>query len=319
MLEICKKVFKSRLFRLFFSVVLVYFAFKKVNVVELFRQVRNVPAWFVLVNILITFLTVVLISIRWSLLLFPKIKIKTILTFTRANFLATFYSLFFSTAVVGEFAKWIVIDDKYPEMAKTKILGSVVLDRFIGFSVFIFLGLVSAIIGKNQGLMVPEMIFYLLIILNVFCLVVYVIIYFFDTSKLLPRFTWLQKLDEAFELFKENKIQIIKCFLVSVFSEMLWILQIWFVGRQFGVALSFLAVFTFIPVISLILVLPISIGGFGAREQLYLLFFSRFGGSESILLMSTFLGILGVINSLCGGVLLFFDRETKEKIKSNKG
>ena len=319
MLEICKKVFKSRLFRLFFSVVLVYFAFKKVNVVELFRQVRNVPAWFVLVNILITFLTVVLISIRWSLLLFPKIKIKTILTFTRANFLATFYSLFFSTAVVGEFAKWIVIDDKYPEMAKTKILGSVVLDRFIGFSVFIFLGLVSAIIGKNQGLMVPEMIFYLLIILNVFCLVVYVIIYFFDTSKLLPRFTWLQKIDEAFELFKENKIQIIKCFLVSVFSEMFWILQIWFVGRQFGVGLSFLAVFTFIPIISLILVLPISIGGFGAREQLYLLFFSQFGRPESILLMSTFLGILGVINSLCGGILLFFDQETKEKIKSNRG
>jgi len=319
MLEICKKVFKSRLFRLFFSVVLVYFAFKKVNVVELFRQVRNVPAWFVLVNILITFLTVVLISIRWSLLLFPKIKIKTILTFTRANFLATFYSLFFSTAVVGEFAKWIVIDDKYPEMAKTKILGSVVLDRFIGFSVFIFLGLVSAVIGKNQGLMVPEMIFYLLIILNVFCLVVYVIIYFFDTSKLLPRFTWLQKIDEAFELFKENKIQIIKCFLVSVFSEMFWILQIWFVGRQFGVGLSFLAVFTFIPIISLILVLPISIGGFGAREQLYLLFFSQFGRPESILLMSTFLGILGVINSLCGGILLFFDQETKEKIKSNRG
>jgi hypothetical protein len=314
MLEIFKKVFKSRLFRLFFSIVLIYFAFKKVDVVELFRQVRNVPTWFVLVNILITFLTVVLISFRWSLLLFPKIKIKTILTFTRANFLANFYSLFFSTAVVGEFTKWIVIDDKYPEMAKTKILGSVVLDRFIGFSVFIFLGLVSAIIGKNQGLMVPEMIFYLLIILNVSCLIVYIIIYFFDASKLLPRFIWLQKLDEAFELFKENKIQITKCFLVSIFSEMFWILQIWFVGRQFGVDLSFLAVFTFIPVISLILVLPISIGGFGAREQLYLLFFSQFGGSESILLMLTFLGILGVISSLFGGILLFFDQETREKI-----
>jgi len=314
MLEIFKKVFKSRLFRLFFSIVLIYFAFKKVDVVELFRQVRNVPVWFVLVNILITFLTLVLISIRWSLLLFPKIKIKTILTFTRANFLATFYSLFFSTAVVGEFAKWIVVDDKYPEMAKTKVLGSVFLDRFIGFSVFIFLGLVSAIIGKNQGLVVPEMIFYLLIVLNVICLIIYVIIYFFDASKLLPRFTWLQKLDEAFELFKENKIQIIKCFLVSILSEMFWILQIWFVGRQFGVGLSFLAVFTFIPVISLILVLPISIGGFGPREQLYLLFFSQFGRSESILLMSTFLGILGVINSLCGGILLFFDQETREKI-----
>jgi len=317
MLEIFKKIFKSRLFRLTFSVVLIYFAFKKVDIIELFREIRNVPFWFVLVNIIFSFLILVLISVRWSLLLFPKIKIKTILTFTRANFLATFYSLFFSTAVVGEVAKWIVIDDKYPKISKTKILGSVILDRFIGFSIFIILGLISAIIGKSKGLFIPEIVFYLLIILSVACFVVYFLIYFFDVSKLLPKFTLLHKLDEAFELFKKkNRIQIIKCLLISLLSELSYILQIWFVGWQFGVNLSFLTFLIFIPIISMILVLPISIGGFGAREQLYLFFFSQFGSSnESILLMSAFLGILGVFNSLFGGVLLFFDEETRKKVK----
>ncbi|MFA6185123.1 MAG: lysylphosphatidylglycerol synthase transmembrane domain-containing protein [Candidatus Shapirobacteria bacterium] len=317
MLEIFKKIFKSRLFRLFFSVVLIYFAFRKVDIIKLFDDVKNVPFWFVLVNIIFSFLIVVLISVRWSLLLFPKIEVKTFLTFSRANFLATFYSLFFSTAVVGEVAKWIVIDGEYPKISKTKILGSVVLDRFIGFSIFMILGLISAFIGVNKGLIIPETIFYLLIILNGACFVVYFIIYFFDVSKLLPKFTLLHRLDDAFELFKDkNKIQIIKCLFVSFLSELFYILQIWFVAWQFGINLSLFAVFVFIPIISMILVLPISIGGFGAREQLYLFFFSQFSSSsESILLMSAFLGILGVINSLFGGILLFFDKETKGKLK----
>lgn len=317
MVEVFKKIFKSRLFRLVFSVVLIYFAFKKVNVIELFREIKNVPFWFVFANIFFSFLIVALISTRWSLLLFSKIKIKTILTFTRANFLATFYSLFFSTAVVGEVAKWIVIDGEYPKITKTKILGSVVLDRFIGFSIFMILGLMSAMVGRSSGLIIPEAVFYVLIIGCLACFVVYFIIYFFDASKILPKFTLLHKLDDAFELFRDkNRVQIIKCLLMSVLSELSYILQIWFIARQFGVNLSLLAVFVFVPIISLILVLPISIGGFGAREQLYLFFFSQFGSSnESILLMSAFLGILGVINSLFGGVLLFYDKETREKIK----
>lgn len=296
--------------------VLIYFAFKKVDVIKLFEEIKKVPLWFVLVNIIISFLLVAFVSIRWSLLLFPKLKIKTILTFTRASFLASFYSLFFPTAIAGDVLKWMVIDHKYPEIPKTRVLGSVVLDRFIGFSVFMFLGLISAIVGKKNALIIPNYVFYLLIILTVVCLLIYVAIYFFDMSKLLPKITFLHRLDDAFDLLKnKNKGQIVKCILISLLSEVVWILQMWFVSWQFGAGIGVLAVFVFIPIISMILVLPISIGGFGAREQLYLFFFSQVGSSnESILLMSTFLGILGVINALFGGILSLLDEETRKKV-----
>jgi uncharacterized membrane protein YbhN (UPF0104 family) len=129
---------------------------------------------------------------------------------------------------------------------------------------------------------------------------------------------FLNKLKDAFDLLKnKNKGQIVKCIMVSLFSEMLWISQIWLVGWKCGTNLEFLSIFVFIPIISMVLILPISIGGFGAREQLYLFFFSQVGSSnESILLMSTFLGSLGVVNALFGGALLFFDQKAKEKIKT---
>lgn len=318
MLKILKKIFESRLFRLVFSVILIYLAFKKVDVVKLFNDIKIVPLWFVLINILLTLFLVVLISIRWSLLLFPKLSIKTIFTFTRANFLGNFYSLFLSTAVAGDIVKWIVIDNKYPEIPKVKVLGSVILDRFVGFSLLIWIGFVSIIIGRNKGLVIPDYIFYLFVFLTIACVAAYVIFYFFDLSKFLPKFTLLHKLDNAFELFKgENRNQIWKCLLISLLSEFGWLWQTWLIGWMFGTNLSFFSIFIFIPVIAVILLLPISVGGFGAREQLYLFFFSQVGGSnESILLMSAFLGILGVISSLFGGVLLFFDKETKKKLKN---
>jgi hypothetical protein len=312
-----KKIFGSKLLRFIFSAVLIYFAFKKVDVIKLFEDIRRVPLWFVVTNIIISFFIVALISIRWSLLLFSKIKLKTILTFTRASFLASYYSLIFPTAVAGDVLKWVVIDHKYPEIPKTKVLGSIILDRFIGFSMFMFLALLSAILSRKKGLIIPDYIFYLLVILTIICLLIYLIIYFFDVSKLFPKITFLHKLDNAFDtLTNENKKQIIKCLLISLASETIWILQAWFVSWKFGVGLNIFSIFTFMTIISIILVLPISIGGFGAREQLFLFFFSQIGSSnESILLMSAFFGILGIFNALFGGILSFLDEETRKKIR----
>ncbi len=320
MLNFLKKIFGSKWFKFIFSSVLIYLAFKKVDILKLLNEIKNIPIWFVLINIIWTFLLVVLISFRWSLLVFKKIKIKTILTFTRANFLANFSSLFFPTMIAGEISKWIVINQKYPEISKTKVLGSVFLDRFIGFSVFIFLGLITAIIDKKIDLLTPDYVFYLLIILAIICFSIYVIIYFFDISKFLSKIKFLNKVNDIFDLLKnQNKNQITKCLLISILSEIFWIVQIWFIGRQLGTNIGILPVFIFIPIISIILLLPISIAGFGAREQLYLFFFLQVGGkAESILLMSTFLGILGVISSLFGGILLFFDKKTKEELKIQK-
>ncbi len=316
MLELFKKIFGSKWFRLIFSVVLIYFAFKKVDVMKLFKEIREIPIWFVLLNILVSFLSIVIISARWSLLLFPNIRFKTVLTFTRASFLASFYSLFFSTAAVGDVAKWLVIDSKYPNTSKTKILGSVVLDRFIGFTIFMVMGLISCLLGRKIGLIIPVYVFYLFLVLALICLLICVLIYFFDVSKLLPKFKVFRKLDEAFDLFKgKNREQMTKCLLISMVSEFLWMCQIWFINWKFGIGIDFLSIFIFVPIIAVILILPISIGGFGPREGLYLYFFSSFGNPEGVLLMSTFLGILGVINALFGGLLLLFNRDIKEKIK----
>jgi uncharacterized membrane protein YbhN (UPF0104 family) len=306
MIEVIKKIFKSKWFKISISLILIFLAFRKVNMISLFHQLVGIKVWFLVLNIIICFLLSALVSFRWSLLLIKKPKFKDIWVFTKSSFAASFYGLFLPTSVAGDFLKWIIVDEKYPEISKTKILGSVVLDRIIGLSMYMFLGLIMIVVALCSGVKIPLFIVLIFIGLFLGCLVFYVIIYCFN-SKVdgFFKFKFLKRFENISELVKkENLVQITKCLALSSISEFVWVLQIWFISCYFGANLSFLSILVFLPVISMILILPISIAGFGAREQLYLFFFAGTAASpESLLLTSAFTGILGIINALIGGLM----------------
>jgi hypothetical protein len=245
-------------------------------------------------------------SYRWCLLLIKKPKLKDVWIFTKSVFAASFYGLFLPTSVAGDLFKWIIVDDKYPEIHKTKILGSVFLDRVIGLSMYMFVGLIMIIVALIMGVKLPILIVLLFVGLFVVCLTFYILIYFFN-SKVheLFKFKFFKRFENITELIKEeNLIQIGKCLLLSLFTEFIWVAQMWLISWYFGANLSFFSILVFLPVISMILILPISIAGFGAREQLFLFFFVTGAVTkESVLLTSTFAGIIGIINALIGGLV----------------
>lgn len=321
MLESLKKIFKSRILRLIFSGILIYLAFRKVDVKSLMGQLVGIKVWFLFLNIILSLGFSLLISYRWSLLLIKKPKIKDILTFFRSTMMASFYGLFVPSMAGTDVIKWLIIDQKHPEIPKTKLLGSVFLDRVVGLSTYIFLGLVFIFVAKSKGVYIPDFIFYLVLGLVVGFLAFYIFIYFFDVKKAIFRLKIFRRFASAGELVnRQNLPQILKGMAVSIFSEFGWVLQIWFISWYFGVNLSVFSILIYVPIISIILLLPISIAGFGAREQLYLFFFLPLGGiTERVLLTSAFSGILAIINSLIGGLVTltpdFKEIDIKNKYK----
>lgn len=140
--------------------------------------------------------------------------------------------------------------------------------------------------------------------------VFYVLVFWLDFDKLFGRFKFLGKLLELVYILKgENKQRLGKCFLISFIGEPVWMAPFWLYSLIFGAGISLLQTYIFVPIISLILVLPISIAGFGARETLFLYFFEPLGFSpDKILLVSTFGGVLVIINSLIGGLLTLWKK-----------
>ncbi|MFZ2153270.1 MAG: lysylphosphatidylglycerol synthase transmembrane domain-containing protein [Microgenomates group bacterium] len=304
------RLISSKWTRLLFSVVLIFLAFRKVDIIKILGEISAVPWWFVVAMVFYVILTSIMGGVRWSWLVLEETTMKDYWNFTRATYLGGFYSLFFPSAVAGDMIKWLPLLKTYPELSKTKLAASVIIDRVVGLSAFVVIGFAALLSGKALGYVFPDMLLWLFGGLFGGVIIFFLVVFYFDFegfyNKYFSRFKFLHKLVEVMEiLYKGNRRRIRNCFLLSLIGEPFWMMPFWFYSLIFGAGISLLQIFIFVPVIALTLVLPISIAGFGARESLFLFFLAPLGHSpEKILLVSTFGGLIGIINSLIGGLLI---------------
>lgn len=306
MVAMIKKIVTSKWTKIIFSMLLIYFAFRKINVVNLYNEIRQVNLWVVGLILIYNLVSMLVGGYRWALIALPKVGWRDVFLFTKSTCLGSFYNLFFPSAVGGDLLKWIPLMEKYPELSKTRLATSVLVDRIVGFTAFAIVALLALILGKYLKYVFPDYILWLFMAINFGVATFYGLVFFVDIEMILKKFTKLHRLEEIASILKnENKSRIFKSLLISIVAEPYWIFSTWFAAKLFNVPISPMEIFIFMPIIALILVLPISVAGFGARENLYLYFFSQLGiGSEKLLLMSTFNGIISIIISLLCGIFL---------------
>jgi uncharacterized membrane protein YbhN (UPF0104 family) len=101
-------------------------------------------------------------------------------------------------------------------------------------------------------------------------------------------------------------------FVIGMLLHLLGVFVFYLLAVEFGINLSFLTCMTLILPVCLILVIPISIGGWGLRESALVLACSSVGiGLTEAMAISTVYGLLNVIVSLPGGILFSFDKYIK--------
>lgn len=302
------KLWNSKAVKVVFSLALLYFAFERVDILKVLKGVSQIPLWFVAFNTIFSFVIIFAASLRWAWLLLRKVDLSDILSFSRATYLGSFYGLFFPTGVAADVLKWPCLQNKYPTLTRAQLFGSVFVDRIIGFATFCLVALGAVIIGTVLNMNIPGY------LLPLFGLLFLGVLVFFGMAFFLPFEKWrgknriLDKLLEMAMLLKTARgSRFLQIGLLSLVTEFMWIFQVYLISVALGSSFGILNSFIYLPVIGLVLVLPISIAGFGAREQLYLLFFSAIGlADEKILMVSTFVGLSGILNALIGGLLTVF-------------
>ena len=314
MWNVIKKIFSSKIFLGLISIILIYFAFKKVDAKIIISELSRVSIWFVVFNLIYQFLILFLIAYRWTILVFEKPKFIDAWNFVRAIYVGMFYSLFFpSSGTAIDMVKWVPLIKRYPDLSKQKLLGTLVLDRMLTLTAFYLMAFVSLIGAKLAGFNFPN---YLFLIISLIFLVFVLFFVFLLNGKLdilFNKIPYLKNIKEVDSLLKDRK-KIIKCIGIGLITEILWLLPIWFISNMFGAGFSLMSIYVFVPLITTILILPISFSGFGAREQLYLYFFGQLGlNNEKILLVSTFFGIIGIVSCLLGGIFMFAYGEKEQK------
>ena len=324
MVDFCKIMYKGlvkTIIQIVVSVILVYFASKRVDLLGIFRSLLKVPPALIIFTLLYSIFSSFFSSWRWGLLILKNPKLKDILFLIKCNYMAMFYSFFIPSSLSADLVRWMPLVKRYNGISKTRLAASVVADRLVGASAFFPLALISAIVGKVFKFNVPD---YVVLVSGLGCLCIillYLFMYYIDLFSRFERIHILGRVIGGIRKFKVQNGSIpLRVFTLSMVVQIVGIFPVWVRSLYLGAGISLVAIYIFMPIISLVLMLPISISGFGVREQLYLFFFTQGGVSdEKVMLVSAFSYLANIMIALIGAAMVIpfpnFFRGLKKQLK----
>jgi len=208
----------------------------------------------------------------------------------------------------ADLIKWLPLIKKYPQLSKAGLAGSVVVDRIVGFTAFVIVAVLSVVVGKIMSVQFPNFILWMFLICMLAVVIFYGLVYWVDVDKLFNKIKIPGKIKRLFlVVLKTDKKALKKGLWISLLAAPLWSLSSWLALVAFDTGVPLLETMIIMPVINLILILPISVAGFGPREGLFVYLFSTYAVSnESLLASSAFSGILSLMFAVLGGALTLF-------------
>lgn len=287
------------------------------NIKELLYQLGNANPIFMLLAVL-AFLFFVLISVwRWKVILDARDQSFTSGYLVKVYFAACFFNNILPTAIGGDVIRVI-----YTIKGDNKALAfsATFVDRMIGFVGLFFFALSASLalllLKRQTSFLVLNVVGFLILILLVSILfsdrAQRLFSKVFRPIKLFRLGEIFDKLYTAIKDYRKFGNALFISFALSLLLQADLALTWYFASRAVGARLSVLYYFLYIPIIGLLTMIPITIGGLGVREKSFVTFFSNLGLKESVAISTSLLFlIVNLLYALMGGIVFLFLKKSR--------
>jgi len=284
-----------------------------------FQKIRSgLRPSYLLVGFAGILLNTALCAEKWRRLLrFDGIHLPFRVLFT-SYWIGSFFSLFLPSSIGGD--SYRVIDIAKRTGQGTRTFTSVVADRLSGFMALSLVGLVGGIMGY-RSIQEASVIWAPLMFFGLFCAFLGLVL----DRRIIPWGLRLLKLDrfpklttkydlfaDTFRKYAKDQTLLSQVAVLSFLFHASCITVIWLYSGFLGQDYPILWFFIFIPVISIVEALPISVYGIGVRDTAYVTFFAFVGiPAEYALLIALTHVAMNVIFASMGGMLFLFRKGSK--------
>lgn len=127
-------------------------------------------------------------------------------------------------------------------------------------------------------------------------------------SHRLPLQNALHHLRQINEAYHNNRGTLLKTILISVFVHILSVFTVYLIGRGLHIEAPLIAFYLALPVINAVTAVPISPGGVGLRESMFILMFNIVGvhANDKVTAMSfLYFGVIVLTSIVAGGIYMF--------------
>lgn len=241
----------------------------KTGIERVVSALRNMDLLFFLIAVLIYLFSIFLCSIRWRLLLHEDFSFRRLFSF---YLMGSFFNHILPGIIGGDAVKVYYL---YKDTGSGgSALASVFMDRYVGFAALMLVGLVAFPFGLSyfRGSYI-EWVLPLIILLFV------VGSFFIFGLKVGRKIKFLSGFYDYCLMYKGKRDIIVKTFLISLIVQIIIIFAVYFISLGLEANIPLLPFFMFIPIISTVATVPISIAGIGVREASFVLLFGFLGVS----------------------------------------
>ncbi len=234
------------------------------NVIGLLRSIH--PLLFI-ASVLLYLVGLFIGSMRWQLLLSERFSLKRLFPL---YLLGSFFNTFMPGLVGGDAVKIYYL---YKETGKgAQALSSVFMDRYMGFIALMLLGLAAYPLGFKyiRGSWIEWLLPLIMILFILASLVVFGL-------RLGNRISVIGKLHDYFHGYRRRFDVIGKALLLSFALQLMIMLGIYLLAAGLGVRIPFTALVIFVPIITAVASVPISLSGIGTREAATVLLLGTVG------------------------------------------
>ena len=299
--------------KLIVSLCLIAWIIAKVNIDDTLRIIYSVKIVYLVLGCIWIVLDRFLMSYRWNILLAAKNIFIPFLQIVKICFIGAFSGNFLPSSIAPDAVR-VYFASKYSSNT-TDIVSSVFIDRILGLVSLAVIALFSILfIFLDRGEIHRKALWVVLAMLFL------VAVFLFSEKALniipLDKFRnflsrwggWVAY--QSFEKFyiscneyKKNLTDVWLVLFLSFIVQGLSIVAIYVLAQSVNVDISLLNLFVFVPLMNLLIMVPVSIGGIGVQEGAFLYYFSQIGiSTQAALSVALLFRAVTIAGSLPGGV-----------------
>jgi uncharacterized protein (TIRG00374 family) len=301
------------LIKVLLSIFLIVLAFSKVPLSQVATQLASANLGYFLVALLLYFLAIVVNGVKWQILLRAqdmRVPFRAVLQFL---FIGFFFNNFLPANVGGDVMRGYGLARYTDRSADAAV--SVIVDRIIGMMAYMSTAVVAALVAvrlsdRPEWRRVEWVAIIALAALGMgfavmlsrrfrsFISSVFALRWFAPVAPI-----W-EKLSDAFNAYRFQYGALVAAFGVALIGILCTALVNWCLSLSMGGQMPLGIIFLVNPLIALVLMLPISIGGLGVTQAVYPFFYSLAGvPADHALAVSLMMQLIVFLGSLPGAFL----------------
>jgi len=285
--------------KLIFSLsILAYIFLEVVPVSDIIKEVQKAEIIWLLLSFSLHVFGILISAYRWQILTRAQGEKIPLWYLAKSYLVAGFFNNFLPTRFGGDIVR--IWDGSRYSKSLVKSTAVVLVERLTGVIVLLSFAFIASLIRLDLAQTVPAIWAALIIGFSGLCLVG---LFFTSGGKKLiqkiPSSSYLANIKtklldfrEALLKYKEKKQIFTQALFWALLLQINVIIHYYLVGKAFSLSIPLIDYFIFIPIILLILTIPITIGGLGLREIIYIEVFKFYAIEQATALSFTLLADL---------------------------